>query len=49
MPSDQDILRARIRTTGIVEHRFEINHEGKVNSFRMFDVGGQRNARKKWT
>lgn len=44
LPTEQDILRARIRTTGIVEHRFEI----EKNEFRMFDVGGQRNARKKW-
>jgi len=44
VPTEQDILRARIRTTGIVEHVFNI----KENEFRMFDVGGQRNARKKW-
>lgn len=44
LPTNQDILRARIRTTGIVEHTFLI----KENEFRMYDVGGQRNARKKW-
>eukprot|EP01006_Ploeotia_vitrea_P051385 TRINITY_DN67553_c14_g4_i1.p1 TRINITY_DN67553_c14_g4~~TRINITY_DN67553_c14_g4_i1.p1 ORF type:complete len:406 (+),score=195.80 TRINITY_DN67553_c14_g4_i1:233-1450(+) len=44
VPTTQDILRARIRTTGIVEHKFRIGE----NDFRMFDVGGQRNARKKW-
>jgi len=44
LPSDQDILRARVRTTGIVENEFIIDH----NRFRMFDVGGQRNERKKW-
>jgi len=33
-----------VRTLGIVEHTFEI--EG--NKFKMFDVGGQRNERKKW-
>jgi len=44
LPNDQDILRARIRTTGIVEHRVTIG----PNDFRMYDVGGQRNARKKW-
>lgn len=44
VPNEQDILRARIRTTGIVEHRFIIDK----NDFRIFDVGGQRNARKKW-
>lgn len=43
-PSTQDILRARIRTTGIVEHQFFIQD----NEFKMYDVGGQRNARKKW-
>ena len=44
LPDNQDILRARIRTTGIVEHSFVI----EKNDFRMYDVGGQRNARKKW-
>lgn len=44
LPTNQDILCARIRTTGIVEHTFRI----KDNDFRMYDVGGQRNARKKW-
>lgn len=44
LPSDQDILRCRVRTTGIVEQEFHINGE----KFRLFDVGGQRNERKKW-
>lgn len=44
LPDDQDILRSRVRTTGIVETSFLI--EG--NNFKMFDVGGQRNERKKW-
>jgi len=44
IPSDQDILRCRVRTTGIVEQEFQINGE----KFRLFDVGGQRNERKKW-
>jgi len=44
MPTEQDILRARVRTTGIVEHKFTIDK----NDFRMYDVGGQRSARKKW-
>jgi len=44
VPTQQDVLRSRVRTTGIVENEFEIeNHK-----FRMFDVGGQRNERKKW-
>jgi len=44
VPTKQDILRARIRTTGITETNFEI--EG--SHFQMMDVGGQRNERKKW-
>lgn len=44
LPDDQDILRCRIRTTGIVETDFEI----AGNKFKMLDVGGQRNERKKW-
>jgi len=37
-------MRCRVRTTGIVEQEFKIND----NVFRMCDVGGQRNERKKW-
>ena len=44
LPSEQDVLRSRVRTTGIVENEFEIDG----NQFKMFDVGGQRNERKKW-
>jgi GTPase SAR1 family protein len=44
LPSADDVLRSRVRTTGIVENQFEI--EG--NHFKMYDVGGQRNERKKW-
>jgi len=44
VPSYRDILRCRARTTGIVETTFQV--EG--NAFRLFDVGGQRNERKKW-
>jgi len=44
IPTEQDVLRSRVRTLGIVESSFEIDG----NKFRMFDVGGQRNERKKW-
>jgi len=44
IPSEQDVLRSRVRTTGIVENDFIIDG----NAFKMFDVGGQRNERKKW-
>jgi len=44
VPTTDDILRTRVRTTGIVEHNFKIENQ----PFKMFDVGGQRNERKKW-
>jgi len=44
VPDEQDVLRARVKTTGIVEAEFDV--EGY--HFRVFDVGGQRNERRKW-
>ncbi|KAI0225965.1 guanine nucleotide-binding protein subunit alpha [Massospora cicadina] len=44
VPSDQDILRSRVKTTGITETQFKIDDI----KFRMMDVGGQRSERKKW-
>lgn len=44
VPNQQDVLRARVRTTGIIETSFKF----KNMVFRMFDVGGQRSERKKW-
>jgi hypothetical protein len=43
-PSNQDVLRSRVKTTGITETVFVI---GDL-TYRMFDVGGQRSERKKW-
>lgn len=44
IPSYDDVLRVRAKSTGITETKFQIN-EGK---FKMLDVGGQRNERRKW-
>jgi GTPase SAR1 family protein len=44
IPTEQDILRTRVKTTGIVEQNFTIDG----SAFRIVDVGGQRNERKKW-
>ncbi|KAI7877236.1 guanine nucleotide-binding protein subunit alpha [Lichtheimia hyalospora FSU 10163] len=44
VPTDQDVLRSRVKTTGITETTFNI---GDL-TYRMFDVGGQRSERKKW-
>ncbi|KNE64092.1 hypothetical protein AMAG_09154 [Allomyces macrogynus ATCC 38327] len=43
-PNEQDVLRARIKTTGIIETRFNM---GQLQ-IHMFDVGGQRSERRKW-
>jgi len=44
IPSEADVLRCRVKTTGIVETDFQIS--GK--KFKLLDVGGQRTERKKW-
>jgi GTPase SAR1 family protein len=44
VPTEQDVLRSRIQTTGIIETSFNV--EGK--KFTIVDVGGQRSERKKW-
>ncbi|KAL7272779.1 G-Protein alpha subunit [Rhizina undulata] len=44
IPTDQDILHSRLKTTGITETVFDL---GSL-TYRMFDVGGQRSERKKW-
>ncbi|KAM9595511.1 guanine nucleotide-binding protein G(t) subunit alpha-2 isoform 5-T7 [Morphnus guianensis] len=44
LPNEQDVLRSRVKTTGIIETKFSV----KDLNFRMFDVGGQRSERKKW-
>lgn len=44
IPNNQDVLHARLRTTGITETVFDL----REMNFRMMDVGGQRSERKKW-
>eukprot|EP00794_Sanderia_malayensis_P019248 gene19248-21176_t len=43
-PTEQDILRTRVKTIGIVEIQFTFR---KLH-FRLLDVGGQRTERRKW-
>ena len=43
-PSEQDILRCRVLTSGIFETKFRVDRV----KFHMFDVGGQRDERRKW-
>jgi GTPase SAR1 family protein len=44
LPSDEDILHTRIRTSGIREEKYVFEDK----SFHFFDVGGQKNERRKW-
>lgn len=44
LPTEQDILRVRVPTTGIIEYPFDLDEI----RFRMVDVGGQRSERRKW-
>ncbi|XP_074876615.1 guanine nucleotide-binding protein subunit alpha-14 [Buteo buteo] len=44
VPTQQDILRVRVPTTGIIEYPFDLENI----IFRMVDVGGQRSERRKW-
>ncbi|EFC37220.1 predicted protein [Naegleria gruberi] len=44
VPNQQDVLHCRIKTTGVVQLRFEIDELKML----LIDVGGQRNERKKW-
>ena len=44
VPTQQDVLKTQIQTTGIVQTHFVYNSL----EFKMYDVGGQRSERKKW-
>jgi len=44
LPSKDDVLHVRVRTTGIVEEKLTIKGRG----FKIVDVGGQRSERRKW-
>lgn len=52
IPTDQDILRCRRRTTNVKKVEFEATIPKKyghgIQEFWMFDVGGQRGERRKW-
>ncbi|EFA80650.1 G-protein subunit alpha 4 [Heterostelium album PN500] len=44
IPNEQDVLRCRVRTTGIQESEFTFE---KIR-LKIVDVGGQRSQRRKW-
>lgn len=45
----EDVLKARLKTLGVVEHTFKLdagNHRGVT--WKIYDVGGARNQRQAW-
>jgi len=44
LPTPEDMFRAKLKTTGIVEVQFDVNRI----EFTLVDVGGQRSERRKW-
>lgn len=49
VPSDDDILRARLKTLGVSEHRFKFKAGNMVaHDWKVFDVGGARSLRAAW-
>ncbi|PCH39013.1 G-protein alpha subunit [Wolfiporia cocos MD-104 SS10] len=48
-PTDDDIVRARLRTLGVEEHRFTMESGALPGSeWYIYDVGGSRNNRPMW-
>ncbi|KAI0072105.1 G-alpha-domain-containing protein [Panus rudis PR-1116 ss-1] len=55
IPSDDDILRARLKTIGCSEHRFKFKEDNPLGfagtitrEWRVYDVGGARSLRAAW-
>ena len=44
------MLRARLKTTGVVEHKFTLNKNSEFRGVEwvIYDVGGARNQRQAW-
>ncbi|KAH9017575.1 guanine nucleotide binding protein, alpha subunit [Lactarius hengduanensis] len=45
-PSDNDVIRARLRTLGVQEYSFWVEQTG--HEWLMYDVGGTRSSRAHW-
>jgi len=48
LPSDEDVLRARSITTGVVTVNFMLKEKGRELKLELVDVGGQRGERRRW-
>ncbi|KAK2460385.1 hypothetical protein APHAL10511_007550 [Amanita phalloides] len=48
-PTDDDVMRARLRTLGVQEYKFILAHgRAAGQEWRLYDVGGTRNSRAAW-
>jgi len=49
-PTDEDVLKARLKTLGVVEHQFTISMGTMrgASNWVIYDVGGARNQRHAW-
>ncbi|KAL4247490.1 P-loop containing nucleoside triphosphate hydrolase [Abortiporus biennis] len=54
MPTNDDILRARLKTLGVTEYKFTIKEENRLGlggitrEWKIYDVGGQRSLVTAW-
>ncbi|KAH8835140.1 guanine nucleotide binding protein, alpha subunit [Flagelloscypha sp. PMI_526] len=49
IPTDADVLKARLKTMGVVEHTFNITQgSNRGVQWKIYDVGGSRNQRHAW-
>ncbi|PFH48860.1 hypothetical protein AMATHDRAFT_148943 [Amanita thiersii Skay4041] len=49
-PTDDDVIRARLRTLGVQEYKFIFDHGRAVGQeWQMYDVGGTRSSRAAWS
>ncbi|KAJ3538840.1 hypothetical protein NMY22_g4998 [Coprinellus aureogranulatus] len=48
-PTDEDVVKARLRTLGVQEYKFIFDHGRTVGQeWRIYDVGGTRSSRAAW-
>ncbi|KAF9527626.1 guanine nucleotide binding protein, alpha subunit [Crepidotus variabilis] len=50
-PTDDDILKARLKTLGVSEYRFKLKDpasSGSLRDWKVYDVGGHRSQRAAW-
>lgn len=43
-----DVLKARLKTSGVVEHTFRVRTHGTTVIWKLYDVGGSQNQRQAW-